>query len=513
MMRNRVPYQAFIWVQAIVLIACVLPSISQAYWDDEIFSIRTAASLPAMADTFRRYENNMCLYYLLLHGWMACFGDGELATRSLSLLFSIGSLFVFARLARRFLPDGYAFLAGLVLVINPLFLLYSIEVRSYSLLLFLNLGATYLFTRLLDRFSYRDIILYGFFLLAAVYAHYFGFLLLPVHAAVVLTVRAGRDKLRVFLAVWLVVLMYIIPLVVFRPHSLDQINWIRRPGLQLVFETIVHLAGGWGMLSVMVFCALAIASRRGRIFPGNDPLFHTLLPAWFWLPVLSMAVFSVFVKPAFLERYFIGSIPAAAILASTLFREAMRHMPMPRMAWLLILPTALMFSIGPLRQKGSGYRDTAEFIARHAEKNDAVIAYPFMKADHYRFYIREKAGEKPQLLPLAIHSAEYLPGGGGRDPDPDLGRVDSLSRVADRVFLVCNNDFLPSDHQLNKVWLPSIDSILRRSHSIRDTLVFGEALIQPTRLIIYRRSAGILTDDLRHARKEPISSGARQPSF
>lgn len=512
-MRKQVPYQLYIWVQAIVLIACILPSIGQAYWDDEIFSIRTASSLSAMAETFHRYEHNMCLYYFLLHGWIACFGDGEIATRSLSLLFSIGSLFVFARLARRFLPDGYAFLAGLLLVVNPLFLLYSVEVRSYSLLLFLNISATWLFTRVLERLSARDLVLYGICLSAAIYAHYFGFLLLPVHAAVLLTARAGRDKWRVFLAVWSAVLLSILPLVVFRPQSLDQINWIRRPGLQLLLETLVNLSGGWGMFLVLLCCAVVITARGGRLFPVGDPLFRALLPAWCWLPVLSMAVFSVLVKPAFLERYFIGSIPAAAILAAALLREALHQQPMPRMAWLLIIPTALMFSIEPLQQKGSGYKDVAHYISTHADPGDVVIAYPFMKADHYRFYVRDQAGEKPHLMPLPIHTADYLPGGGGRDPDPDLGRVDSIARAASRVFLVCNSGFLPSDQQLNKTWLPSIDSILRRSHAIKDTLVFGEALIQPTRLIIYRRPAGILTDDLRHARKEPNSSGARRPSF
>ena len=61
------------------------------FWFDEIFSVTTAASWTRMGEVFSRYENNMALYYVVLHGWMTL-GDDEWMVRLLSVLAAVATV-------------------------------------------------------------------------------------------------------------------------------------------------------------------------------------------------------------------------------------------------------------------------------------------------------------------------------------------------------------------------------------------------------------------------------------
>ncbi len=59
------------------------------YWIDEAISVGIASHpLSALHDLLRQ-DGSPPLYYLLLHGWMALWGRGEVATHALSLGFAL----------------------------------------------------------------------------------------------------------------------------------------------------------------------------------------------------------------------------------------------------------------------------------------------------------------------------------------------------------------------------------------------------------------------------------------
>jgi hypothetical protein len=90
-------------------------------------------------------------------------------------------------------------------------------------------------------------------------------------------------------------------------------------------------------------------------------------------------------------------------------------------------------------------------------------------------------------VPKPFHAADYLPGGGGRDPDPDLRRLDSMSAVYERSFLICNPAPREADGRQNRIWQPEIEKVLSRHYRQRDTIVFSPEYSVPLRLIIYSR--------------------------
>src|SRR3954454_17666927 len=64
-------------------------ALSTGYWIDEGIAVGIASHPLAGIPRILGQDGNPPLYYLLLHLWMLGVGDGEAATRALSLLFAL----------------------------------------------------------------------------------------------------------------------------------------------------------------------------------------------------------------------------------------------------------------------------------------------------------------------------------------------------------------------------------------------------------------------------------------
>lgn len=108
-------------------------------WLDEALSVHIAAlPLGDMVDALRR-DGHPPLYYLLLHGWMSLFGEGDEAVRSLSGVFAIATLPVIWVAARRYGGPGASVAALVLLATNPFAIRYATEARMYALVSLLAL--------------------------------------------------------------------------------------------------------------------------------------------------------------------------------------------------------------------------------------------------------------------------------------------------------------------------------------------------------------------------------------
>ena len=209
--------------------------------------------------------------------------------------------------------------------------------------------------------------------------------------------------------------------------------------------------------------------------------------AWILIPVLSVFLFSLVVQPLFQYHYFIGSLPAAALLSGIFYQNAERSAPPVQWAGWIVLAVLIMPGYLSLQNKGTGYSEATRYISSLAGEKDRVIAYPFFKGDHYKAYLERQSGAGDFLYPVPIHAAAYLPGGGGVDPDPDLRRLDSLASVCQRIFLICNPAPREADQRQNRIWLPRIHQVLAVHFPRQDTFIFRPEYASPTRLIVYRK--------------------------
>ncbi|WP_176244931.1 glycosyltransferase family 39 protein [Oceanibacterium hippocampi] len=134
------------WIVLLLLSALVLLFLAYqvyglqagySYWFDELFSV-VAGKLP-VGEAVGVYINDPHppFYPLLLTGWIALFGDSEAATRSLSVIFALGTLWVLSMTVARVGRRVVAMMLVIVLS-NWLICHYAQEARPYAALLFVS---------------------------------------------------------------------------------------------------------------------------------------------------------------------------------------------------------------------------------------------------------------------------------------------------------------------------------------------------------------------------------------
>ncbi|HWJ63455.1 MAG TPA: glycosyltransferase family 39 protein, partial [Acidimicrobiales bacterium] len=108
-------------------------------WLDESLSVNIARLPLGDITEALRHDGHPPLYYLLLHGWMAAFGEGDVAVRALSGVFALAAIPFFWVAGNRLGGRRVAWLALAVVAVLPYALRYATETRMYSLVMLLAL--------------------------------------------------------------------------------------------------------------------------------------------------------------------------------------------------------------------------------------------------------------------------------------------------------------------------------------------------------------------------------------
>lgn len=108
-------------------------------WLDEALSVNIAQLPLGDIPEALRHDGHPPLYYFLLHGWMAVFGQSDLAVRALSGLFGLATLPLTWVVARRIGGRPAAVAAVVLLATNPYAVRYATETRMYSMVMVLVL--------------------------------------------------------------------------------------------------------------------------------------------------------------------------------------------------------------------------------------------------------------------------------------------------------------------------------------------------------------------------------------
>ncbi len=127
----------------------------QSYWLDELYSVTIHGGWNESVQELVRVLANITvyppLYFVILFEWMNWFGDSELATRLLSIIYiTLAGLFLYLLLRIGFSKRiALASVITFNLMYTPLY--YSLETRPYAQTMFLVTVSSYLLLRILRR--------------------------------------------------------------------------------------------------------------------------------------------------------------------------------------------------------------------------------------------------------------------------------------------------------------------------------------------------------------------------
>lgn len=167
----------------------------QSYWDDEAFTVSLVKlGFWKMLRTIPKTESTPPLYYVLAWVWARMFGTSETALRSLSAVFGTATVPLVYLAAKQLTSRRVALVATALVAINPLFVWYSQEARSYALYAFLCSVSFFFFMCLLREPNSRFLLYWAVASGLALASHYFAiFLVAPEGAWLVL--KAGGRRL------------------------------------------------------------------------------------------------------------------------------------------------------------------------------------------------------------------------------------------------------------------------------------------------------------------------------
>ena len=293
--------------------------LESGYWIDEGIAVGIAShSLTDIPGTLSM-DGSPPLYYLLLHAWMGIVGEGEAATRALSLIFALIAV-----------PAGYwagnavfdrrtGVLTAVGLAACPFLTYYAQETRMYSLVVVLSLLASASFALAFLRGRRGHLIGLGVWMTLLLYTHAWG-LYLAVGMALAWLVLwrrgqvAGRDGLILGGAVLLLYAPWLPTLIEQAQHT--GAPWSERPSPLTLLGIPFSLFGDDDYATPLLAVAVLVALRRAR---DNDGAIRLL--AGIAVAAALAAWIGSQIQPAWANRYFAVLLgPLVLALAAVLAR-------------------------------------------------------------------------------------------------------------------------------------------------------------------------------------------------
>ena len=311
-------------------LALVLPLLGrQSIWFDEAVTMSNV-QLPYDLGRYLRADATPPLYPLLAHAWLQVFGVSLVAARALSALASAAAVVALFQLGRRFLDARTGLFAAALLLASRCQIFFAHEARPYALVLLLTIASFHVLLSLLERITWRRLVLLCLLDAALLHTHYVAAFALVAQTLAALPVRGEpwRGFPRI-LAAQLCAVLLVVPLALFvwtTLWPLPMAGWLPPPTWRGIPNELAKLTGSGRLLALqalLVAAAGALALRR-RTAAEDDatvaarrfaPRTIATLVLWSVAPLIAAFAASA-VEPVFLGRYLLYVTPGWYLLVA-----------------------------------------------------------------------------------------------------------------------------------------------------------------------------------------------------
>ena len=400
---------------------------AKSFWLDEGISIDIARlPWPRFLHVMWSGEANMALYYLVLRFWLI-FGSSEGFVRGLSVLFSVATVPVVFFLGARLFSRRVGLLAALLLAINAYHIRYAQETRSYAMVVFFAVLATWLLAKNLQEPSSAHWGIYAAVCAMAAYSHFYAVLLVPAQAISLLSWRRDEIPWRKLVGSFLAFGVMIVPIAVFvsaiyvlktgAPPNL----WFTPLQPDSLLLLGIDFSGVYGrlLLSLHVLAMGIAALGAARVRRGgeqtSDAWGYTLLFSWLVAPVVMVVTVSL-VKPLFVPRFLSFCLPALLLLVAV----GISRLRPAVLSWGLFVAISICSIMADIRyyqydfeMRRQDWRAVTSYVFEHAQPGDSIFFYHSGGEAPFAYYSwkQNSASLRPKTL-----NEHWLKTGNSQDP-------------------------------------------------------------------------------------------------
>lgn len=364
-------------------------------------------------------------YYLIAKPWVAVFGDSVFTIRFLSLLFSVGIIYLVYKIIKEIWSKEAAFWASLFVALSPFMIRFGQEARMYGVVAFFTTLATYYLVKYIK--EGKSLYLLGYIpaMIIAMYNQYYAFFVLVSHWVIISVFTPGFWNLR-WKTAWkkpgildpkwwgatvALLLMYLpwFPVAYRQVTRVSDSYWIKPewitertvPNSVLQFITYGHLDGlreiNWlGFVAYWLIVAVLVLSVF-FLYKKDKKKIALGLTIFGYLPMMLVYILSELRTPVYQDRYFPFSAVALfaiwGILISLINKKWLKtSITLIFVGTLLVGNSVMHFDVN------HKMRQVTEILELQKAEGDVVASgelYTFLDSSYYLGYGNVKFISEP----------------------------------------------------------------------------------------------------------------------
>jgi len=400
---------------------------NKAIWYDEACSIAAALKNPGYIFGPPHTLSYKTLYFLLLKLWINAFGLSEFALRSLSVIFSVSSIYLIFRLANLLFCRRVAVMSSFLLSISAFHIFHAQQVRYQSLMVTLVLASYIFLVKFLSHPGMKYILLTSLFNFLILNTHPYGILIIIAQALFVLIYFKTITKPLAFKWIIFQAAGACAYLILFLLPSLYYLNdrtwWMPRANPVLLREFFFTLMFGghrFGLddydtsldllvipqmlafifLTILLSVIINFSRKTDNSVSKAKPGSYCVLFSWLFLPLAIAYTVSCF-KPLFAIKHLIYLLPPFLILSAKGYTAVKNHILKVSLLIIAIMISAFRLPLFYSRDYNINWRQPATYIFHNLKPRESIIICTRMEIIPFMYYF--DYGNKDRLKALDIY--------------------------------------------------------------------------------------------------------------
>ncbi len=349
------------------------------------------------------------LFFLLLHFWFKVFSFNDFYGRLFVAIIGILGVVSVFFLGKEVKNARVGIIAAFITSLNYFQIVYSQEVRFYSLLFLLSSLSFLFFIRSTKQMSIFNFICYSLFTSAAIYTHYYGMVVAGTQALLFLGTilfRPSRRFLLYGLGSGILILIAISPwLPTYFNDSKITNFWIQPVAFPLFLANYFYhyfesyVIATLLLISILYFLGFTFVNyfRKGE----QIRIEYWFIFGWIFFSYSIPLVYSVMVSPMLIIRYTIIVLPAILVLVGLGFDSfTERYFVTALIIFVLVTVNKLFFDLHyydiPRKEQ---LREVVKEVIKDDKKPAVIFSY---YAWHYNYYFKSLDSKDTVTHPLSV---------------------------------------------------------------------------------------------------------------
>ncbi len=414
---------------------------------DEAQSLWQTSHTPTKILNIIAQDVHVPFYHFLLHFWTLFLGNSVESGRAFSLVFFLLAIPAMYFLGKRAFNINIALFATFLLAISPFMNWYGNEIRMYSIFTLLTILSQYFFLGIFKEKDSESWIGYFIVGLFGIFTHYFFWFVLLVQALFYLLYRDhfAKGSLKRFVFIAIVLALVFSPWVYYVKYLstvANQAPLLSIPTTVNVFNTFSQFLFGfqndhlntilvslWPLTVLFGFLALR---ENERVSPTTIYMLMSIL-----IPIAAAFILSVTLRPVFVSRYLILTIPSMYLFISWIFSTypvGLRKTLQAVLIFAMIAGLAVEI-INPSAPVKENYREAAEYLQIHAAPQDVIVLSAPFTIFPMEYYYR--GSTEIQTLPIWEREKGGIP---AFDENALPGQVTQIKAFHEKAWLLLSYD-------------------------------------------------------------------------